>query len=160
LFGFALAGQKGRGGMKGRTGDELLRLRVRTGGLSLGRSADLVLDLAGRRVLGLDVHCGDGVMRFLPLAGASLGDDAIAVDSALVLLDEPERRFYAERGTALSAARGLAVVRDGRALGALRDVVLGRDQRIAAVLVEGVAQPVGLDDSIGFADGRRRAPAA
>jgi hypothetical protein len=139
----------------------LLGLAVRTNGISLGRTEELILDVPSRRAVGVDVLCGDGVHRFLPLAAASMGEGAIAVDSALMLLDEPELRFYRERGTPLSQARGSTVERGGEALGTLRDVVLGDDLALAALLVDG-AQPelVPLDDAIRLGDGRRRAPAA
>jgi hypothetical protein len=148
-------------GVRGRTGEELLRLAVRRGGLSLGRSVELLLDLDGRRALGLDVDCGDDTRRFLPFLAAEVRDRELAVDSALPLLDEAERRFYLERGTGLAAARGLLVERHGRPLGALRDVVLGADGTIAGLLVAG-AEPelVPFDASVSLRNRRRRAPAA
>jgi hypothetical protein len=153
--------EKERSGMRGRTGEGLLQLPVRTGGLGLGRSVDLVVDLDGRRALGLDVLCGDEVMRFVPVAVATLRDEMIEVKSALVLLDEGQRRFYQERATTLSQARGLTVERDGQPLGTLRDVVLGEAFAIRGLLVSG-ADPefVPFDGSVRVRDGRRRAPAA
>jgi hypothetical protein len=147
--------------MRGLTGQQLLRLPVRTGGLSLGRSVELVLDLAGRSVVGVDVLCGDDVHRFLPLAAATVRDDAIEVDSALLLLDEGERHFYRERGTTLAEARTLVVERGADSLGELRDVVLGDALRIEALLV-GAGEPaaVPFDDSVHVAGARRRAPVA
>ena len=147
--------------MRGRTGEELLQLPVRTGGLGLGRSVDLLLDLDGHRALGLDVRCGDEVTRFLPLAVATVRDDRIEVESALVLLDEAERRFYRERARTLSEVRGLAVEREGERLGELRDVVLGDGFEILGLLVAGAdPEVVRFDDSTRIRDGRRRAPAA
>jgi hypothetical protein len=142
--------------MRGRVGEELLRLPVRTGGLTLGRSVELLLDLDGRRALGVDVECGDDVRRFLPLAVAELRDEELHVASALVLLEEAERRFYRERGVSLSAARALTVLRGGEALGRLRDVLVGPGGVLEALAVE--QEVVLFDHSIAFAD--RRAPAA
>ncbi len=63
--------------MRGRRGRELLSLPVRVHGIQLGRPADLLVDVASDRVLGIDVRCGDGVHRFLPigrLADIVVGD--------------------------------------------------------------------------------------
>lgn len=145
--------------MRGRTGEELLRLPVRAGGLSLGRSVDLVLDFEQRRALGLDVLCGDDVRRFVPLPVATLHDDEIEVESALLLLDEVERRFYRERATTLSETRELPVERAGQTLGGLRDVVLGDTFEIEGLLVLG-AEPelVPFDDSVSLGGPNRRRP--
>jgi hypothetical protein len=153
-----LAGEN-RHGLRGLVGDELLGLTVRTGGISLGRSVELVLDLAGRRALGLDVDCGDAVRRFLPLAVTELHGGELVVASALVLLDETERRFYRERGITLGDARALTVQRGSETLGPLRDVVLGRDSALVGLLVRGREhEVVPFDASIAFRD--RRMPAA
>ena len=91
--------------MRGLTGDELLRLPVRVRGIQLGRPVDLILDAAGRRVLGFDVLCGDGEHRFLPIAATETQPDQIAVRSSLTLLDDAELAFYRERGTTLTELR-------------------------------------------------------
>jgi hypothetical protein len=79
----------------------LLRLPVRAGTIELGRSVDVILDPADNRVLGLDVLCRDGSHRYLPLAAANVGYDAIEVDSVLVLLDLDDRSFYRREATSL-----------------------------------------------------------
>jgi hypothetical protein len=142
-------------------GEELLDLPVRTAGLALGRSVDLVVDFPRGRGLGLDVLCGDGVTRFAPFAVTTPHDGWIQLESALVLLDEDERRFYRERATTLLAVRGLPVERDGKRLGTLRDVVLGDAFDLRGLVVRG-ADPelVPFDPSIRVGDDRRRAPAA
>jgi hypothetical protein len=127
------------------TGSELLRLPVRRHGISLGQPVDLILDLTARRVVGLDVLCGDEVHRFLPLAAAVVTDDEVAVESSLILLDDLELAFYRKRGRPLRPLRGRAPVeRGGAPLGMLADVVVEGDGVVELVL----AGP-----------GRRRVPA-
>jgi len=91
--------------MRGHRGQELLRRPVKIRGIQLGRAVDLILDPAGRRVLGFDVLCGDGAHRFLPIAAAEAGTSEISVRSSLTLLDPAELAFYRERGTTLTALR-------------------------------------------------------
>jgi hypothetical protein len=91
--------------MRGLTGEELLQRPVRVRGIELGRLVDLILDPAGRRVIGFDVLCGDGEHRFLPLAAAESHFDEIAVRSSLTLPDGAELSFYRERGTTLTVLR-------------------------------------------------------
>ena len=66
---------------------------------------DLILDGGLQRVLGLEVRCGDGENRFLPLAAAHFGAKEVAVTSPLALLDPPQLAFYARRGTSFRALR-------------------------------------------------------
>ena len=115
----------------------LLRLPVRLRGIQLGRVADLVLDVERRRVLGLEVVCGDQAMRFLPLAVADVDEREIRVSSALVLLDAGELAFYTSRGSTYGALRGTSVVRRTELLGRLEDLVLERDGSIPRLVVEG-----------------------
>jgi hypothetical protein len=122
--------------MRGRPAEELLRLPVRLHGIQLGRPVDLILDLASERALGLDVLCGDEVHRFLPLAAATVGDEEITVRSALTLLEEAELAFYRSRASELSALRSAELVHEGAAVGRLRDVVVGSDGTLVAVVVE------------------------
>lgn len=124
------------GPMGGRPAEDLLRLPVRLHGIQLGRPVDLIVDLAAERALGLDVRCGDEVNRFLPLAAATVGDDEITVRSALTLLEEAELAFYRERASSLADLRGVELEQDGRPAGRLRDVVVGPDGVLEAVLVE------------------------
>ena len=51
---------------------EVLALPVRMHGIGLGRSVELIVDVDVRRVLGLEVRCGDDTHRFLPLAVAHI----------------------------------------------------------------------------------------
>jgi hypothetical protein len=78
----------------------LLNRRVLTRGIELGRVVDVILDEASEPI-GLDVRCGDGERRFLPLAIARVGEDDIEVDSPLMLLETDQLDFYRARGRAL-----------------------------------------------------------
>jgi hypothetical protein len=109
---------------------------VRARGIELGRTIDLVVDVEGRRALGLEVRCGDGVHRFLPLAAAHLRDGELAVRSALILLDEPEGSFYRLRARRLRELRGAAVDRDRRRIGALVDIVLGDTGEVTELILD------------------------
>lgn len=141
--------------MRGRPAEALLQLPVRLHGIQLGRPVDLILDLQAQRALGLAVLCGDEVHRFLPLAAASVGDEEITVRSALTLLEEAELAFYRDRASELSALRGVELVRDGRPVGRLRDVVVGDAGALEAVVVEADGELHRLEG----ADGLRLEPA-
>jgi sporulation protein YlmC with PRC-barrel domain len=112
---------------------DLLALPVRLHGIDLGRTVDVILDLDVRRVLGLEVRCGDDSHRFLPLAAARVHDGEIAVGSPLTLLDELP--FYRARGHGLGALRGARVANAGGELGTLRDVVFDGDGAIRELVV-------------------------
>ena len=82
----------------------LLNRRVVTRGIELGRVVDVILAEASEPI-GLDVLCGDGDHRFLPLAIARVGEDDIEVDSPLMLLETDQLDFYRTRGRALRSRR-------------------------------------------------------
>jgi hypothetical protein len=88
---------------RGPNVETLLQRRVCFGDIELGRVVDVILDTSIRRVLGLDVLCGDRVRRFLPFGACELVDGVVGVESALVLSDELE--FYRSRGQALTVLR-------------------------------------------------------
>jgi hypothetical protein len=77
-------------------------------GIRLGEVENVLLDPDGVRILGLDVLCGDGANRFLPYSTARLRDNAIEIDSTLMLLGERELEFYRSRGRSLASAPELA----------------------------------------------------
>lgn len=141
------------------TGDDLLALRVRLHGIELGRPADLLLDRDLPRVVGIDVVCGDGAGRFLPLPTAAVGDHEIGIASPLVLLEEHELAFYRSRTVALSALRRRPVHRGTSPLGTLRDIVLRGDGGLTAVIVEidGRTERLPFDDTIRFVPESRSA---
>lgn len=142
--------------MKELSGDALLGFAVRLHGVHLGRPVDILLDRDGERVVGLDVLCGDEVHRFLPLPTAAVGDDAIAIHSPLVLLEEDELDFYRARTFTLSSLRGRAVQHDGREVGKLRDVVLRTDGELVTAILDG-GRRVPFDGTLRFAPERRSA---
>lgn len=145
--------------MRAFAGDELLGLSVRHHGLQLGRLADLLLDRDARRVLGFDVICGDEEHRFLPLPTAVVSDEMISVGSPLVLLEGDELDFYRSRALALSSVRGRLVERNRRALGLLRDVVVGPDGTLVALVLEvdGMTRRIPFDSTLRFAAQSRSA---
>ncbi|HYZ76257.1 MAG TPA: PRC-barrel domain-containing protein [Gaiellaceae bacterium] len=112
---------------------DLLALPVRTQGIELGRSVEVVLDLEAGRVLGLEVRCGDGVDRFVPLVAARLHAGEITLASPLTLLDEVA--FYRARGRTLGSLRGAEVTSTAGPLGSLRDVVFGAGGEVRELVV-------------------------
>jgi hypothetical protein len=93
---------------------------VRLHGILLGRPIDLLLDSAGRRVLGFVVESGDEAPRFLPFAASQPAEDVIAVGSALMLLDDVG--FYRKRGASFRSILGTAIERGGHPAGTLADM--------------------------------------
>lgn len=133
--------------------EALLQLPVRLRGIHLGRPVELVLDLDGRRAIGVEVLCGDGIRRYLPLAAARVRDDEIAVGSSLLLFAETDLAFYRRRARTLGELRGSRVERGGRSLGALVDVFLSPTGAVVELLVGegGQRRRVPLDDSVAIA---------
>jgi hypothetical protein len=105
----------------------------RTGGLvgravmyrdiRLGVAVDALLDRLVRRLVGLDVLCGDGAHRFLPFPACDVVETHLAVDSALVFL-ERDVDFYRAGGRSFSKLKGLPVRLSGLEVGTLADVVV------------------------------------
>jgi hypothetical protein len=145
--------------MRELSGDALLALPVRLHGLQLGRPTDLLLDREVRRAVGLDVVCGDDAHRFLPLPTAAVDDAEIAIPSPLVLLEEDELDFYRSRTLTLSSLRGRLVEWRGSGAGVLRDVVIGTDAELVAVIVESEERTrrVPVDGTIRFSPESRSA---
>jgi PRC-barrel domain len=71
------------------------------GGIELGRVFDVILEADADRPLGLDVLCGDGRHRFLPMAALSRFGRDLQVESSLTLLAPAELDFYRTRGRSL-----------------------------------------------------------
>jgi hypothetical protein len=120
----------------GVSADTILGLPVRLHGIQLGRPVDLVLEPATLRAVGLHVHCGDGIDRFVPLPAVRIDAEEIAVRSALMLLDEGNLAFYRARGRTFRALRGAPVTRGRSALGELVDLVISADGTPTEVIVE------------------------
>jgi len=112
---------------------DVMAVPVRLHGIELGRSVELIVDRAVRRVLGFEIRCGDDVHRFLPLAATRIHDGEIATGSSLTLLDELP--FYRARGHGLAALRGARVANARDELGTLRDVVFEDDGSISELVV-------------------------
>jgi hypothetical protein len=134
------------GTMGPRSATELLQLPVLLNGIRLGGPVDLLLDLTEWRALGFVVLCGDESTRFLVFAAVDLRDDAIEVQSALLLLEDAD--FYRERSRSLRGLLGDAVLRGRRSLGELRDLLIMPDGGVEALVVvqdEGIrkVRPVG-----------------
>ena len=111
-----------------------LQLPVRLRGIQLGRPVDLLLDPDSWQALGFVVHCGDAAPRFLPFAASQPSSDEIAVGSALMLLEDAG--FYEQRGASFRSLVGGQVEQAGRALGVLRDIVLGRGGAVRELEVD------------------------
>ena len=133
---------------------DVLALPVRTQGIALGRVLDVVLDLDAGRVLGLEVRCGDGVERFLPLGAARVHDGEIAIFSALTLLDEIA--FYRARGAGLGTLRGVEVTGAAGGLGKLRDVAFGAGGEILELVLSSPDGELRVRPAADVRVGRRR----
>jgi PRC-barrel domain protein len=138
-----------------RTGRELLGLRLRLHGIQLGQPADLLLDRESLRVVGLDIACGDGAHRYLPLPVAVVQDKELVISSPLVLLEEDELSFYRTRTFAYSSLRGRPVEVAGVVAGKLVDIVIDS----SGALVEVIVDDGGRTRRIAFADSMRFVPA-
>ena len=114
--------------MGSHSGASVLQLPVRLHGIALGRPTDLLLDLESRQVIGFVVRCRDESVRFLPYGASQPGEEEIAVQSALMLLEDVA--FYAKRSVSFRSLLGGEVERDRRQVGILRDVYITRDGKV------------------------------
>src|SRR5436853_2547074 len=90
--------------MRGRAASELLSLPVRMRGIQIGTPVGALLDRVVDQVLGFEVLCGDGALRFLPFTVARVGADEIALESALMLIDERDVDYYRRNSRSLADA--------------------------------------------------------
>jgi hypothetical protein len=104
--------------------------------IRLGVAADALFDRAIRRLVGLEVHCGDGKDRFLPFPACEVRDEAIAVQSALVLL-EGNLEFYRLDGCTFSELRDTPVLVGDDDAGGLADLVVSLDGEVARIVAAG-----------------------
>lgn len=109
---------------------------VRWNGIRLGVAVDLVLDDACSRVVGMEVRCENGELRFLPLPACEVRDTELAVTSAMALLAPDALPFYRERGQRLTELTGAAVVERGRSIGRLADLLLTGEGSVRTLVVE------------------------
>jgi hypothetical protein len=105
-----------------RRAEELLGLPVRVRGIEVGRPVDLLVHRDATHAIGFDILCGDQAHRFLPFAVATVKEDAIEIESPLVLLDFAQVGFYREQATTLSELNGDA-----------REVFIDRDGSIRGI---------------------------
>jgi hypothetical protein len=89
----------------------LLHLPVRMHGIQLGQPVDVLLDVATWQTLGFVVRCGDEATRFLPYAACIPTIEDIAVQSALMLLEDVA--FYEKRGVSFRSLLDGTVGADG-----------------------------------------------
>jgi hypothetical protein len=120
--------------MGSRSAVELLLLPVNLREIRLGRPVDVLLDARTWRVLGFVVLCGDESRRFLVYAIADPREHEIAVPSALLLLDDVD--FYRDHSRSLRALLGGKVASAQSELGVLRDLLIGPDGTVVALMVE------------------------
>lgn len=97
--------------MRRQTASALLRVPVLNRGIRLGEVESVLLDAEEARILGLEVHCGDGARRFLPFSTARRGEHGIEIDSTFTLLDSRELEFYRAHGRPLAGVPELADAR-------------------------------------------------
>jgi hypothetical protein len=97
--------------VRGQTPSTLLRAPVLTRGIRLGEVESVLLDAEEPRILGLEVHCGDGASRFLPFSTARRGALGIEIDSTFTLLDSRELAFYRAHSRPLASVPELADAR-------------------------------------------------
>jgi hypothetical protein len=142
-----------------RTGRELLGLRLRLHGIQLGQPADLLLNRESLRVVGLDIACGDGAHRYLPLPVAVVKEEELAISSPLVLLEEDELSFYRTRTFAYSSLRGRPVEVAGVVAGKLVDIVIDSSGTLVEVIVDddGRTRRIAFEDSVRFVPATRSA---
>lgn len=107
---------------------------VRLHGILLGRPSDLLLDDVGRRVLGFVVESGDEAPRFLPFAASQPSGDAIAVGSALMLLDDVG--FYRKRGVSFRSLVGTQIEQESVPVGTLIDMHVDSTGTVTELEVE------------------------
>ncbi|MGH3113976.1 MAG: hypothetical protein ACRDOP_10985 [Gaiellaceae bacterium] len=111
----------------------LVRRPVVYRGIRLGVAADALFDRAIRRLVGLEVQCGDEKDRFLPFPACEVRDERIVVESALVLL-EGNLEFYRLDGCTFSELRGSRVLAGGDEAGALADLLVSTDGKVARIV--------------------------
>jgi uncharacterized protein YrrD len=127
---------------------DLVGTPVRLHGILLGRPSDLLLDASARRVLGFVIESGDDMHRFLPFAASQPGEDAIAVASALMLLDDVA--FYRKHGVSFRSLVGARIERENASIGTLMDMRLN----LAGDVVELEVENDGVRDRIVASDAR------
>jgi hypothetical protein len=91
----------------GRRAATLEGAPVSVRGIRLGEVQNVLLDEDAARILGLEVLCGDGSSRFLPLAPVTAKSGGLEIASTLTLLDGHELAFYRGRSRTLASVPAL-----------------------------------------------------
>jgi hypothetical protein len=115
---------------------EVLNRSVRIHGIDVGEPVDVLLDPDLRCVLGLEVHCRDGVNRFLPWLAGELQPDELLVELPVALLDGPQLEYYREHALALNALRRLPVAGFDTPAARVEDVVVDARGRVVALEID------------------------
>ncbi|MGH3035843.1 MAG: PRC-barrel domain-containing protein [Gaiellaceae bacterium] len=111
----------------------LVRRPVEYRGIRLGAVADALFDRPIRRLVGLEIRCGDDKDRLLPFPACEVRDDSVTVESALVLL-EGNLEFYRLDGCTFSELRATPVRVDGDEAGPLTDLLVTPDGEVARIV--------------------------
>jgi hypothetical protein len=119
-------------GVGSRSAAGLVGLPVCLHDTHLGRAVDLLLDAGRTRVLGFVVESSGATQRFLPFGASQPGHEEIAVQSALMLLDDVG--FYRKRGTSLRSLIGTQI--DG---GRLTDMRIGQGGEVVELELDRAA---------------------
>jgi PRC-barrel domain len=111
----------------------LVRRPVVYRGIRLGVVTDALFDRPIRRLVGLEVRCGDEKDRLLPFPACEVRNDSVAVESALVLL-EGNLDFYRLDGCTFSELRTTPVRVDGDEAGTLADLLVTPDGEVVRIV--------------------------
>jgi hypothetical protein len=136
----------------------LVRRPVTYRDIRLGVAVDALFDRAIRRLVGLEVRCGDGVHRLLPFPACEVRGESLRVDSPLVLL-EGNVDFYRLRGCTFEALLGTSVALESREAGLLADLLVTGDGEVRRVVVAGEEGPLELDPAAAVLGDRDLRPA-
>ena len=114
---------------------ELLNRPVRIRGIDVAEPVDVLLDPELRCVLGLEVHCRDGVNRFLPWLAGQLEPEQLSVELPVTLLDGPQLEYYREHSLALNAVRRLPVAGLDGSAARVEDVIVDSSGLVRGLVV-------------------------
>ncbi|HSK15757.1 MAG TPA: hypothetical protein VK915_06270 [Gaiellaceae bacterium] len=97
---------------------------------------DVLFDRDLVRLTVLDVLCGDGAYRLLPLPAWEIHEGRIAVESALVFV-EGNVGFYRAEGRPFTELAGEPVLEHGAVAGSLADILVTGDGEVRRLVVAG-----------------------
>ena len=114
---------------------EVLNRPVRIRGIDVAEPVDVLLDPELRCVLGFEVHCRDGVNRFLPWLASELEPEQLSVELPVTLLDGPQLDYYREHSLALNALRRLPVAGLDGSAARVEDVIVDSRGLVQALVL-------------------------